>query len=320
MRIDLAAAVEWLKSSDNFLILAHGNPDGDTLGGSFALLYALEALGKRAAVKCIDEPHSKFGYLGSLCSGAFAQDCVIAVDVADAALLGSGFKEMYGSEVDLCIDHHASNKEFAAMTLVDPAASAACEIVLQIIRALGVKADKRIADCIYTGISTDTGCFRYANVTPRTLRMAAEMMEAGADCVRINTVMFETKTKTFIALEKLALDSLKMYFDGRCAVITVTRDMFRESGSDEREVDAIAPIPRQIEGVAVGVTMRERSDGRFKVSMRSGEEADVSEICASLGGGGHKRASGCDVAGPLEAAVKTVTDAVGKYLKENSLI
>lgn len=316
MVINLETAVEFLKTRDNFLILTHSHPDGDTLGSAFALKYALEAVGKRANVKCNDTVAKKFDYLGKVCEDECAFDALVAVDVADTKLLGKDFEEKFADRIELCIDHHGSNRMFAERTLLDANAAAACEIVLEVIHALGIKPTKQIADCIYTGISTDTGCFRYSNVTPRTMRMAAEMIECGADNVTINTVMFETKTRTYVALEKLAVGGMKMFLDGKCALITVTQDMYRQSGSDESEVDAITSLPRQIEGVLVGVTMRERKDGSYKISMRSNRPINVSEICAAMGGGGHPQAAGCQVSGTLEEATQTVIENVKKYIEK----
>lgn len=316
MVINLETAVEFLKSRDNFLILTHSHPDGDTLGSAFALKYALEALGKSATVRCNDTIAKKFDYLGKVCEDECAFDTLVAVDVADTKLLGKDFEKKFADRIELCIDHHGSNRMFAERTLLEANAAAACEIILEVIHALGVKPTKQIADCIYTGISTDTGCFRYSNVTPRTMRMAAEMIECGADNVTINTVMFETKTRTYVALEKLAVGGMKMFLDGKCALITVTQEMYRQSGSDESEVDAIASLPRQIEGVLVGVTMRERKDGSYKISMRSNRPINVSEICAAMGGGGHPQAAGCQVGGTLEEATKTVIDNVKKYIEK----
>jgi len=316
MVIDLNSAVEFLRERDNFLILSHAHPDGDTLGSAFALKYALEAVGKRAEVKCCDTVLKKFDYLGKVCDTDYKYGTLVAVDVADTKLLGKDFEELYADKIELCIDHHGSNRMFAERTLLDAGAAAACEIILEIIHALGVKPNKKIADCIYTGLTTDTGCFRYSNVTPRTMRMAAEMIECEADNVTINTVMFETKTRTYAALEKLAVAGMKMYLDGKCAVITVTQEMYRLSGSDESEVDAIASLPRQIEGVLVGVTLRERKDGSFKISMRSNRPINVSDICAAMGGGGHPQAAGCQVDGPLEAATETVVENVKNYIEK----
>lgn len=315
MIIDLIAAVDFLKSNDEYLILTHAHPDGDTLGCAFALREALRSLGKKAMVCCNDPVPSKYGYMGFVDEGEISFKNIIAVDVADTKLLGKNFEETFGDKVDLCIDHHGSNKLYARHTLLDSKAAAACEIILEMINELGVTVTKSIANNIFTGLSTDSGCFRYSNVTPRTMRMAADMIEAGAEHTKINTAMFETKTKTYVALEKLALESMKMYLDDSCACITITQDMFKKSGSDESEVDAIAAIPRQIEGVKVGVTMREKSDGTFKVSMRSHDGVDVSEICAMLGGGGHPRAAGCTVAGDVQTACEKVVSCIEEYFK-----
>lgn len=319
MIIDLIAAVEFLKNNDEYLILTHAHPDGDTLGCAFALCEALLSFGKKAAVRCSDPIPSKYGYMGATGEGDVDFKKVIAVDVADTKLLGKDFEKSYGDRIDLCIDHHGSNRLYADKTLLDPTAAAACEIILAVIRELGVNVTKTIANNIFTGLSTDSGCFRYSNVTPRTLRMAADMIEAGAEHTKINTAMFETKTRTYVALERLALESMKMYLDERCAFITITQDMFKESGSDESEVDAIAAIPRQIEGVLVGVTMREKADGTFKVSMRSHEGVDVSAICAMLGGGGHPRAAGCTVSGDVQTARNTVVLSIEKYFEKSSV-
>ena len=318
MIIDLNTAVEFFNNNDDFLILTHAHPDGDTLGCGFALCEALKSIGKNAIVRCCDEIPEKYSYMGKVCTDDTEYENIVAVDVADAKLLGKAFEERFGSRVKLCIDHHGSNRLYAGKTLLDPSAAAACEIILEVIRALGAKVTKNIADCIFTGLSTDTGCFRYANVTPRTLRMAAEMIEAGADNSKINVIMFETKTKTYVALERLALESMRMYLDDKCAYITITQDMYRQSGSDESEVDAIAAIPRQIEGVKVGVTMREKTDGTFKVSMRTHEGVDASAVCAMLGGGGHPRAAGCTVKGNAEEAKNAVLSAIEKYMQEES--
>lgn len=316
MIIDLKTAAKFLENNDDFLILTHAHPDGDTLGCGFALCEALKSCGKNAIVRCGDSAPEKYSYMGKLCEEDIEYENIIAVDVADAKLLGKEFEERFGGRVKLCIDHHGSNRLYAEQTILDPSAAAACEIILEVIKELGVEVTKSIADCIFTGLSTDSGCFRYSNVTPRTLRMAAEMIESGADHSKINVIMFETKTRTYVALERLALESMKMFLDDRCAFITITRDMFRESGSDESEVDAIAAIPRQIEGVSVGVTMREKPDGTFKVSMRTHEGVDASAICAMLGGGGHPRAAGCTVDGDAQNARNLVVSCIEKYFKE----
>ncbi len=309
-----AAAAALLLAQDDILILAHGHPDGDTLGCGYSLCRALLAAGKRAAVSCSDPIPSKYAYLSQgIPELTFTPAFIVAVDVADASLLGKKNESLYAANIDLSIDPHGSNKLFAKQTLLDAGAAAASEIVLEVIKAMGQTITPDIANCIYTGLTTDTGCFRYSNVTPRTMRMGAEMIEAGADNAMINTVMFETKTKSYVALEKLCLAGMEMYFDDRFALITVTQEMFRQTGSDESECDAIAALPRQIEGVLIGATLREKPDGSFKVSLRTHAPADASAICAGMGGGGHVRAAGCQLEGPKENAKAQLLRHIEQY-------
>lgn len=239
----------------------------------------------------------------------------MAVDVADPKLLGKRLEERYAAHIDLCIDHHGSNTLYAAQTLLDASAGAACEVIYEVLRELGVEMDEQIADCIYTGLSTDTGCFRYSNATARTHRIAADMIDCGADAPIINQVMFETKTRTYAALERLALDSLETYCNGRAALITVTQEMYRLSGSNESECDPIASLPRQIEGVLVGAMLREKADGTFKASVRTHRPVDAAELCKRMGGGGHPRAAGCQLEGPLECAKKVLLQQIRAVLE-----
>ena len=181
------------------------------------------------------------------------------------------------------------------------------------IDAMGTEITKDIADCIYTGMSTDTGCFRYSNVTPRTHEIAAKLIAAGADHSRINVRMFETKTMGDFMLQKMCLDTLEVF--GKAAMISVTKDMLSQCGVDKSALDAIKPLTRQIEGVEIGITIKEESDGKSGVSVRTGENYDAAAICAHFGGGGHVRAAGCEIKGTVEFAKETVK----KYLIEEVL-
>lgn len=313
MLIDLGSAASFLKENDNFTILTHAHPDGDTLGSGIGLCLALRALGKKANVINNEEIPPKFRYL-EIEPQEFEEKTVVAVDIADVTLMGNEVKEKYEAKVDLSLDHHGSNRLFAKLNCVDSSAAAAAQIIFELVELLGVQITPQMANCFYTGISTDTGCFRYANVTPDTHRVAARLMECGADAAKINVKMFETKTRTYAALERLALDGMQFFYDGRCALITITREMFAESGSDENECDGIAAISRQIEGVLVGVTMRERRDGTYKASVRTHNPVDASAICARLGGGGHPNAAGCQLPGTREEATKLLIDTIGEFI------
>lgn len=293
MKINVEKCAQILREKDNILILTHAHPDGDTLGCGFALCRALLELGKKARVICADEIQKKYAYLmRDLDMPSFDEDYVVAVDVATENLLGS-LQDVYGGKIDMCIDHHGSNTDYAKYLLLNADAAAACEIIFKVIKALGVDIDKNIANCLYTGLTTDTGCFRYSSATSNTYRAAAELIDLGADNGKINRIMFETKTKTYAALERMAIEGMQFFCNERICVITVTQDMYKKTGSNEQETEAIAPLTRQTEGVEIGLTIREKPDGTCKCSIRTYESVDASALAACFGGGGHKQASAC---------------------------
>ena len=310
MLTDFSTAVSMLKNADKILILTHRNPDGDTLGSGFALLRALRQLGKRVKLLNADAINEKYAHLyEGLSEESFEEEFIVSVDVAERKLLGD-LMEKYADKVDLSIDHHGTGKLFAKKTYCESESASACEIVYEIVKALGAKIDKGIADCIYTGCSTDTGCFKYSNVTPRTHRIAAELIECGADHSKINEKMFDTKSINSIKLERMCYESLEVFGGGKVAVITVTKEMLRKSGTDKSALDAIKPITRQIEGVEIGLTVKEEDGGASGVSIRTSENYDASAICAHFGGGGHIRAGGCEIKDTPENAKEKVIEYI----------
>lgn len=309
--LSVPQTTELLRGTDRILILTHHYPDGDTLGSGFALCQALQRLGKNARVECSDDIPEKYGYLTANMtpSPPFDPQFICAVDVADTRLLGDKLS-VYADRIQLCIDHHPSNTQYASKLLLIPDYAATAMLICEVIRELGLEIDQDIASCLYTGIATDTGCFKYSNTTSYTLRMAADMLDCRVNSEMINRLMFDMKTRARVELERLALDKMRFYLDDRCAMMLITLDMIKRSGAGEDDMEGLAPIPRQIEGVWVGVTLREKKDGSFKVSVRTGNQADASAICRLLGGGGHIRAAGCSLDGPAEEAVMTMLNAV----------
>ena len=302
-RITEEQAVERLQNADRILLLAHQYPDGDTLGSNFALCQALQRLGKTVRVECEDTIPERYDYLyEGIPQPAFEPAFICAVDVADSRLLGPGLEEKYGDRVDLCIDHHGTHVDYARETCVDETAAAVAMVIFRIIRRLGVSMTPGIAQCLYTGIATDTGCFRYANASALAHRMAADCIDIGIPYEMINRVNFDTKSRARIALERLALRDMEFLHDGRVAIMTITNEMVAESGAKDNDMEGLPPIPRQIEGVWVGITLRQKADGNYKISVRTGTHADAAQICAVLGGGGHQRAAGCTVDGTREQA------------------
>ena len=308
--VTVSQAAALLKGTDRILILTHQYPDGDTLGSGYALCRALTALGKTVRVACADAIPDKYAYmLEGVAEPAFEPAFICAVDVADRRLLGSSL-EALADRTDLCIDHHGSNVQYARRLLLDACCAATAILVYQVIRAMGAPIDRQTAECIYTGIATDTGCFKYANTSPDAHRIAAELMESGIRYEMINRTMFDIKSRARLELERLALDSIRFYYGGRCAVMFITNDMVSRSGAGENDMEGLAPITRQIEGVWVGITLRQKADGCYKVSVRTGTHADAAAICGRLGGGGHNRAAGCAVDAVAEEAVSRLLQAV----------
>lgn len=296
MEITIEQAAARLLERDNILILTHMSADGDTLGSATALCRALQKLGKKARVTTEKGFVKKFSYLADIADNMdFNEEYIVAVDVADEKLLPQN-AQCYKGRVDLCIDHHVSNTQYAAEYCVEANAAACAEVIFKVILALGVEIDRKIANAVFTGLTTDTGCFRYSNVTAQTMNTAAKLIEIGCDSYMINKLMFETNSKQRIALEQMALSTLEYFENGKIAVIEITLDMIEKSGADDSELDGIASIPRTIEGVAVGITIKQKSPILYKISVRSDEtRCSASELCAKFGGGGHAAAGGCAI-------------------------
>ena len=321
MFIGLKDAATLLKEKDNILLLSHSHPDGDTLGSATALAHALRHMGKRVAVKCGDAIPACFDFMfAGLACEDFEPDFIVAIDIADTKLLGKDFEGIYSDKIDLCIDHHGSNVLYAPKIWLEAESASTAEMIYLLLCEMETEFNPQIASCLFTGVATDTGCFRFSNTSVRTFEIAAKLAALGADTYNIIQVFFETKTKTFAALEKLAIESMRFYCDDRCAFICVMQDMYAKSGSDESEVDRLANIPRQIEGVLVGVTMRELKDGNFKASVRTHGDIDASAICGRLGGGGHMGAAGCTLTGTkqqaINALVKEIQAEIDAFLAE----
>lgn len=316
MRIDLKETTEFLLDNDKYLLLCHVSPDGDTVGSATALARALMQKGKQVQVKCGDRFSKDFDFMfEGLEFPAFEPEIVVAVDVADPKLLGAEYQGLYGDSVDLCIDHHASNVLYADLVCLEADSASAAEIIYQLLVMMDVEITPVIASCLFTGVSTDTGCFRFSNTTVRTFEIASKLAALGADTYNIIQVFFETKTKTYAALERLALESMNFYFNDRCALICVTQAMYAKSGSDESETTKLANLPRMVEGVLVGVVMRELKDGSFKVSMRTHGDIDASAICKRLGGGGHVGAAACTINAVKNQAINLVLKEVGAEIE-----
>lgn len=318
MLIDVETACREILSRDNILILAHKKPDGDTLGSSYALMAALDSLGKRVRMQCADGLPERYSFLyGDYAPDmGFEPEYCVAVDVASLSMLGDGIGEIYGGKIDLCIDHHKSNTLYAEKTLLDANAPAAAQLMFEVINGLGAQVSPEIASALFTGIATDTGCFKYSSVTAKTHRAAAELIGLGADHAKINKLMFDTKSIGAMMVDRMMIETVKFYFGNRCALVVIPSDVAMRFNVSEEELDGISAFAVRIEGVFAGVTVRMKDDGTYRVSLRTVSPVDASKICALFGGGGHSNAAGCTMTGPLEDAVSGLLAAVEAELKE----
>lgn len=319
--LSVSRAAELLMQRDNITLLCHRRPDGDTVGSAFALYYALKTLGKEVRVLCADPLPKLYDYLyPGYKPGRILYEpveYVVAVDVATAGMLGS-LEERYGTMVDLCIDHHPSNSDYAAQTCLWSEAGACAEPVAAIIKAIGLPVSGRIAGCIYTGLATDTGGFRYSNTSAGSMRLAAEIMESGVDTALLNTRIFESESKAKVLAEAAMMSALQFYADDRIAVMPVTLAVRAATGVTGEELEDVAGIPRKIEGVQLGITIKEHED-ECHISLRSKEPVNADEIAKVFGGGGHRFAAGCTIKASVEeAAGLLVAEAIKHLPKETA--
>ena len=314
--IGRAAAARMLAAQDKIMIITHVSPDGDTLGSGFALYHALSAMNKRVCVVNSDRITPKYCFLSgakSVLRPQFEPQFIVAVDVGSVNLIGKELEE-YVDRIDMCIDHHPSNSRYAKYNLIDAHAAATGEIMLDVITAMHAPMSREIADALYTAISTDTACFRHSSTTATTLRKAARTIELGADIEKLNNYLFVVKTKQLFELERLAMDNIRFYRNSTIAVMPITLEMMKKSGATEDDTDGIATLPRQIQGVEVGITMREVKENEYRISARSDGRINVSAICQRLGGGGHVRASGARLSGMTDEIIeRIVAEVLAEY-------
>ncbi len=290
-KININEAAEMLKAHDNYTILTHSSPDGDTVGCGYGLCRALRKIGKKANVVCGDEISKHFSFMWEGVEPMeFQEETVISVDVADYRLM-NGLEEAYRNKVLLSIDHHVSHVDFAQYLCLEPDVAACCQTVYKIIKAMGIGLDKGIAACLYTGIATDSGCFKFSSVTPETHRIAADLLEYDFGFANINYQLFDLKSRELIALEEKIYREMEFYLDGKCAAVFLTKAVL--DSIDSEDANQINGIPRRIEGVEVGVVVKEKKKCVWKASLRANNTVDVQKIASAFGGGGHKNASGC---------------------------
>lgn len=308
--MDYRQAATTLLEQDDILILTHRRPDGDTIGSAAALCCALRQCGKRAAVLPNLEAHALFlPYLEGLCAEEdFVPRYIVSVDTAAPDLIPKNAAH-WTECIDLCIDHHGSNTQYAKASCIRPDCAACGELLYVILKEMGA-ISPQMAKLLYVAISTDTGCFVYSNTSPETHRITAELMEIGCDHQTVNKRHFRTKSLARLRLESLLTQDMLLLDEGRTVLAAITLDMIASLGANEEDLENVAAFLEQLKGVENAVTLRELKPNEYKISLRTGNQLNASAVCALLGGGGHPAAAGCSVQGDLETAKVEMVRAI----------
>lgn len=302
---------QYLLTHDRFTILSHRRPDGDTIGSSAALCLGLRQLGKTAHVLYNAEVSARFAWLheGLTKEQVEEGDVIVSVDVASPGMLPKAFQHLLG-KIQLRIDHHASATSFTEGELVDGGSASCAELVWDVLSMMGVKADRAIGEAVYVGVSTDTGCFRYANTTAHTFGVAAECARAEARIYELNQELFETNTLGRLRMQAWIVDHMRLIRGGEMAICAIPKSVEESIGVTEDDMDNISSFPRTVAGVCMAATLRETSDGDTKMSVRAVPGYDATKVTVPFGGGGHKGAAGASMKKPLTEAVKAVEEVM----------
>ena len=302
---------QFLREHDHFSILSHRRPDGDTIGSTAALCLGLRQLGKTAHVLENKEVTARFSWLhaGLTKPAAEAGDTVVTVDVASPGMLPAACAPLLG-KIALRIDHHGSATSFTDLELVDSGSASCAELVWDVLTELGIQADRRLAESVYVGVSTDTGCFRFANTTDHTFAVAAQCVRAGARIYDLNQALFETNTLERLKMQAWIVEHMKLLKGGEMAVCAIPRAVEKEIGVNEDDMNNISNFPRTVAGVRMAATLRETADGDTKLSVRAIPGCDATKVTVLFGGGGHKGAAGASLKLPLDEAARAVEQAM----------
>ena len=314
--ITVSETAAWFKERDRFLIITHRRPDGDTVGCAGALAQGLSEQGKTVFI--LENPEITPRYLrfmeDHIAPDGYEPEHIIVVDTASYDLFPNN-AEKYKNSISLCIDHHPSNTGYADLLCLESDRAACGEIIFEILMTMTGSIGASSAGRLYAAISTDTGCFTYGNTTANSLFVASLLVEAGAPLKELNKLLFRTKTRSRIMMEGMITSNLEFFFDGKAAITIITREMMEKANADEDDIDDISSLPGGIEGVYIGITIRElTSPLDSKISVRTAAPYNASTICKHFGGGGHSLAAGATVAktvGEVKAEMLEVLGGMG---------
>ena len=299
-----------LLQQDKIMLVTHRDPDGDTSCSAAALCSALRRLGKEAWVfRNGGYTRTVLPYIEAYIAPGDAQPkCFVTVDIAAERMFPAPFE----GPVLLNVDHHASNTHYAPNELVRGEKSSCGEIVLELIKALCGSVSEEEATLLYIAVTTDTGCFQYANTSSATLAAASELLRLGARQHEVSVNFFRRVSMARLLLEGMVYSNLRFYREGKLVIALITQDMIRRSGATKDDFDDLASLAGRAEGNRMNITIREQEDGTSRVSVRSVPGVSSCAVCMAFGGGGHELAAGCNIACPPEKAIALLLDVISE--------
>lgn len=310
-----------IEQCQSFIVASHVDPEGDAIGSSLAIYHALKNLGKKVCIfnesgvprilKFLPGANEIVIHIPSVNE----YDCAIIVDCGDLGRVGSLRNKLEKLKI-VNIDHHNTNDSFGDINFIDKNAAAAGEIVFEIIRKLDLPITYEIAINLYTAIVVDTGSFRYASTTPKSFKIAADLLQSGVDPWFVAMHIYENYPFERMKLLGDVLLTLQLVLEGKVAISLITQEMLKKYNATEDIAEGFVNFGRAIDGVEVSILFKETSNGTYKLSLRSKGKVDVSKIAQTLGGGGHRNAAGCKVNGSFDEAKKRVLEVIQQYERD----
>jgi phosphoesterase RecJ-like protein len=311
-----------IKQSKTFFIAGHIKPDGDSIGSALAFASVLNRTGKKACVYSVDQIPKFVKFLkGSNKIKKAAKktdkfDCAIILESVNFSRIGGIITPSQTKKI-INIDHHLTYTDFGNVNYIVPSSSSTAELVLNIFEYMKIKLLKHEAECLYTGIITDTGRFQQVNTTPNSHIASAKLMECGVDVNKVYKEIYEKGSINALKLQGLALYGIKTILNNKVSYILLTKDIFKKTGTSEEDSEGVVNYTLRIDGVIVGCVFKEDDRKTTKVSFRSVRNFDLLKVVREFGGGGHKNAAGCTINAGIKEAVKIVADVLRKKLKIN---
>lgn len=312
--------IQLVNKSKSIAVIAHVNPDGDSIGAILGLGLALKKVNSNIDIMMSDDFPGKFMYLPGVHHIVVPKaeikdyDLVFVLDCGDANRLGDN-KPILKKSTIVNIDHHVSNDSFGDINIVDVKASSTCEIVYRVIKeGLSIEIDKDIATCLYTGIVSDTGSFKYDNTSPYTLRVSAELMELGIDTAGVSLQLYHSNSLNSVRFLAAVLKEMEIFLDGRVAFITMNLEDISAYNVQQEDMEGLINYCRDIEGVEVAVSLRELEGNSTKASFRGKTYFDVNQLASIFGGGGHKKASGATISLRPSVAKELILEEIQKMM------